>query len=148
MTPEGRDPQRKPEPGMRVAQPKSQNTGCLILVAVLVAVGTVIVLNLPKTDTSPGSARRGEHGKGSADVYCQKYVKARLKAPSTAEFPWIGAGHHIHELGGGRYRVDSHVDAQNTFGAQIRHDYVCVVNCTEGLGCVLESLTIGGQKFR
>lgn len=61
---------------------------------------------------------------GSGDVhgawaYMQLFVEEHLKSPQTADFPF-GGYQHVKDLGGGRYEVNSHVDSQNSFGAQIR----------------------------
>lgn len=56
---------------------------------------------------------------------CEKFIEAELVAPTTAEHPSGGQGYIDH--GKGRYTIDSYVDAQNSFGAQIRTKYICVV---------------------
>src|ERR1700742_1853158 len=48
----------------------------------------------------------------------QEFVRAALKAPASASFPWTD--YNIYGLGGGKLMVSSHVDAQNGFGANIR----------------------------
>jgi hypothetical protein len=49
-------------------------------------------------------------------------VKSRLRAPSTAEFPWY-SGDYVRRFGNCRFVVNSHVDAQNGFGAMIRNRF-------------------------
>lgn len=58
-----------------------------------------------------------------ARVLAQEAVRARLKAPSTANFPW---GDWQVARGGkeGQWLVRSYVDAQNALGAQIRSHFV------------------------
>ncbi len=43
-------------------------------------------------------------------------------APSSAKFPgvWDGVKSHTRYLGNQKYRIDSYVDSQNSFGAMIR----------------------------
>lgn len=56
----------------------------------------------------------------------QNMVKGQLKAPSTADFPWLyDDGVNIQALGGDQYKVSAYVDAQNSFGAMIRTKYYC-----------------------
>lgn len=55
---------------------------------------------------------------------CRDAVRARLKSPSTAQFP----GNDRVEQTGKVYRVFGSVDAQNAFGAMLREDYRCVAN--------------------
>jgi hypothetical protein len=59
-----------------------------------------------------------------AFVMSQNFVKQRLKAPSTAEFPYINdRGVQVGELPGCSFDVSAYVDAQNGFGAPIRNRY-------------------------
>ncbi|WP_229849506.1 hypothetical protein, partial [Paracoccus aerius] len=60
-----------------------------------------------------------------AAVICQNFVDANLKAPSTADHPWLDRD--IIDMGTWKYTVLSYVDAQNSFGAMIRTDYHCEV---------------------
>jgi hypothetical protein len=53
---------------------------------------------------------------------CQDFVRARLKAPSTAKFP---CEETVFDEGEGSYTVQSCVDAQNAFGAILRKQYIC-----------------------
>ena len=53
----------------------------------------------------------------------QKFVREELKAPSTAEFPdWTESNCQATQSGN-TWTVRSFVDAENSFGAQIRSDY-------------------------
>jgi hypothetical protein len=69
---------------------------------------------------------RNEFG---AQAICEQHIKDELKAPATARF-----GDEITRvnLGGGRYRIQSYVDAQNSFGALIRTKYVCDASTADG----------------
>lgn len=59
-----------------------------------------------------------------AFVMSQTFVKRALKAPSTAEFPWITDEMvSISQRPDCGFRVIAWVDAQNGFGAQIRTRY-------------------------
>lgn len=74
----------------------------------------------------------------SASVRCKGFVKERLKAPSTAEFadyrPEMAT-----DLGSGRYRIRSWVEAENSFGARLRTSYTCTVRYEDGTA-YLESI--------
>jgi hypothetical protein len=71
-----------------------------------------------------------DHPQGTlAGIVCKEYVKEHLKAPSTADFQSFWE-RDVQDLGNWRYRVSSHVDAQNSFGAQIRTTFTCEVQCT------------------
>lgn len=89
---------------------------------------------------SDGTSSSSSSGEPSADSLkygafdvCTSFVKDRLKAPSTADFPNpYSRGSDVsmipvtYEQKPG-YVVRSHVDAQNGFGAQIRSDFACTV---------------------
>lgn len=81
---------------------------------------------------------------GMAAIMCQDFVKRRLRAPATAQFPNIySADTRRQDLGQGRYRIEAYVDAQNGFGALIRNTFTCVINKTPNTDTWnLESLQI------
>ena len=60
------------------------------------------------------------------------WVRGRLRAPATADFPGIfqGRADHVTRLDGQRYRIRSYVDAQNGFGAQVRTRFTAEVEQT------------------
>ncbi len=65
-----------------------------------------------------------------AFIISQHFVKEKVKAPSTAQFPSFDF-QSIH-LGEGRYKVTSYVDAQNSFGAMIRTNYTAILKYNSG----------------
>ena len=74
-------------------------------------------------------------------------VKARLRAPASARFPTNsqGQGAHVRKIGECRFRVSSHVDSQNAFGAMLRSNYLAdVVVSPDGTRRV-ENLSISEQ---
>ncbi len=81
------------------------------------------------------------HSELEAYVVCQEFVEDRLKAPATADFPGGSFDYTTHN-GGGRYTVDAFVDSENSFGAQVRTDFVCVVQWQSGDTYRLESLDL------
>ncbi len=56
-----------------------------------------------------------------AYVMAQGFVKAMLKSPKTADFPFLDYSHR--NLGDGKWIIQSYVDSQNGFGAMIRTQY-------------------------
>lgn len=64
-----------------------------------------------------------DEGKIKAFYMSQKFVQQQLKAVSTAEFPEYSEGDVQSSTDG--YRVTSYVDAENSFGAKLRTNYVC-----------------------
>lgn len=57
----------------------------------------------------------------------QKFVKDQLKAPSTAKFAPCREPDSVMTGNGRVWKVDSWVDAQNGFGAQLRTDFTAKV---------------------
>jgi hypothetical protein len=102
----------------------------------------------PSRDSaSSGSTSSGGSysSSGSADVhgawaYMQIAVEQRLKSPKSADFPF-GGSRHVTPLGGDRYRVNSYVDATNSFGAEIRTNFTGVIKKVSG-GWQVESLSL------
>lgn len=71
-----------------------------------------------------------EGGPNLAYLGVRDQVKARLKSPSTAEFPNVlvrEKENHVRSLGNSRYQISSYVDAQNSFGARVRIPFTAEV---------------------
>lgn len=63
-------------------------------------------------------------------IVTEKFVKRRLKSPSTAEFPSMTDADITQT--GKKFEISSYVDAQNSFGAQIRKDFNITVEYAGG----------------
>ena len=73
---------------------------------------------------------------GSGDVhgawaYMQLFVEDRLNSPKSADFPF-GGSKHVIDLGHGRYEVNSYVDSDNLFGANIRTQFKGIIRKGNG----------------
>ena len=75
----------------------------------------------------------------SAWARCQGFAEGRLVSPASAEWPWDNRPYTSH-LGAGRFRVQTHVDSQNRFGAMLRKPVDCIVQKTGSNKWRLESL--------
>ena len=74
-----------------------------------------------------------------ARLRCEEAASANLKAPSTSKFaPYSET--HVLDLGNWQYRVQSYVDAENSFGAHIRTPYTCTVECNAVSSCAITKL--------
>jgi len=101
-----------------------------------VAVGLILLVllaniflwpdKMPETKTDPAPRNL----KIEAYTVCGQFVQERLKAPSSADFPWYSE--EYVSVRGETYWVSSYVDSQNSFGAKIRSHYICEV--TPGIG--------------
>ena len=77
-------------------------------------------------------------------AYMQIFVEKQLKSPKSADFPFGGGTYHTKDLGNGRYEVNSYVDSNNAFGAEIRTNFKGVIKRKDG-GWVLEYLNFGNN---
>lgn len=66
--------------------------------------------------------------KGYAWAVAEKEVKESLKAPSTANFPTYNDG--TITKSGSRFTVIGYVDAENSYGAEIRNNFVVIFEKT------------------
>lgn len=114
-------------------------TGC----AILAVLGLVVFLVSLYSDGSSSRPKKKGPPHSSLDAYvmCKQFLEDRLKAPKSADFPFESYNDVTQSLGSGRYRVRSHVDAQNSFGAMIRTDYDCTVQWVSKGRWRLEDLT-------
>ena len=100
--------------------------------------------------TPPSGGAGGASGPRTRDqvdawVDCRSFVEKGLKAPSTAQFPLSSdPGVTIVHLSNGRWSVLGFVDAQNSFGAQIREDFGCQISYS-GDNVTVHQLRIGDQ---
>lgn len=79
--------------------------------------------------SAAGCAAEPEPSKDTAIAACHRFVKERLRAPSSAQFPPDGLD---VSTAGGIYAISGAVDAQNGFGALIRGRYSCTVEWLTG----------------
>ncbi|MGH6979035.1 MAG: hypothetical protein ACRED4_07070 [Brevundimonas sp.] len=84
--------------------------------------------------------------KDSALLATQQFVRDKLRAPATAQFPTNSRdpGVSLALTGPCRWTISGHVDAQNAFGAMIRSTYTLVTTVEDDGTYRLESLWIDG----
>ena len=63
--------------------------------------------------------------KVEAKVMCEKFIKDRLKSPTSAKFS--EGIENIEYLGEKKYKYKGTVDAKNSFNASLRKNFICVV---------------------
>lgn len=98
---------------------KKTRQGCLgfiVLIALLALLAGLFSLFGPN-EPDPEAQARNE--KIEAYVAAKKFVEDRLKAPATAKFPWYNDD-FVSIRDDGNYAVTAYVDAENSFGANIR----------------------------
>lgn len=96
----------------------------------LVLVMATILLNTgcsgPSEPPAKGSLIFGAH------YVAQEFIKDTLKAPGTAKFSSFSESRVTYDASDDSYFVRGWVDAQNSFGATLRSNYICTVRNTEG----------------
>ena len=72
-----------------------------------------------------------------------QFVRAGLKSPCTADFPYSG-DHQLYTLEGkdNAWEVRGYVDSQNSFGAMIRSNFACQLEYTAEGNWILLDLKI------
>ncbi len=103
-----------------LAEQSAGDIGCLILTIVVgFVVGGWLMFG------NGGSDWQTKDDSIAAYIMMEDFVTRRLKSPTSARFPGISERQrHVTALGNGKYRIESWVDAQNAFGAQIRNRFV------------------------
>lgn len=100
----------------------------LAAVAIFIGIGATLTPDTPATKPDAKSTKPVNRlTETQAYIMSQQFVKDRLKAPATADFPWQDEA-TIRKTGPGEFLVLSYVDAQNAFGANIRNHYACKIS--------------------
>ena len=103
--------------------------GCLGIIGSSLLIGFLFALfastRPPETPETRRDSRRAENCQEiAASIYAQDFVRDRLKAPSTAEFPSYGQARRKSDANWDcKFLVLGNVDAENGFGAKIRSTY-------------------------
>lgn len=99
-------------------QPAAAKTGQGLLSLALIA-GVLMWLGSGDSSTS------SKPSETLAFIQCQDFVKERLRAPATADFPSLDRT--SWDMSDNTWVVKSYVDSQNGFGAMLRSNWHCKV---------------------
>lgn len=114
--------------GQNTAEAQNKfSIGCGAAILVIV-VATGWFFSGREEDPADKAARLERDRKTLLYVACQDAVRARLRSPSTADFPGPfteSSDEAVRMLADSSYRVASYVDAQNAFGGTVRTSYSC-----------------------
>lgn len=96
-------------------------------IVIAVVVGVLIVVGVISNNTSSDTGK----AKSSGDPYvahamCAEFTRDQLKAPASADFPEYDDPGVSVTHNGDTWTVSSFVDAENSFGADIRTSFTCV----------------------
>ena len=116
--------------------PKKSSAGGVVIILLLGLTALMYVLfevnPAAERDASgqgqPQPARAEDQGI-AAFIMCQSFAEDHLRSPRSARWP-INPRVSRRIGPGERYRVISHVDAQNAFGAEIRNTMTCEIQHT------------------
>lgn len=121
------EPKAKEAPPPQPPQPgKKTNVGARTIMAALVVCAIILPAMFNATSKAPSERDMAS----LAGIHCQEFVKTQLKAPSTADFPSLGGS--TSKIDNSTYLVRSYVDAQNSFGATIRSNWICKIQYKSG----------------
>lgn len=96
--------------------PGKKPGGCLGTVVALIAVGALISMC---DGGGSGSSAGNEYGAKDA---CHQWIKDQLKSPASADF----SGETVS--GDDPWTITGSVDAENSFGANLRKSWTCTVS--------------------
>lgn len=104
----------------------SQGTaGWINKVLVTVDPQVVAAVAVPTPAPTPTVRTVGAGEEIEAITFCRRTIEQQLKAPGTADFPWLPDS--TRYIGTDTVEIIDHVDAENSFGALIRLNYRCHV---------------------
>ena len=111
-------------------RPDGHLSGFQVLAGLAVGAGAVWFMATPGREAPADEGSSVQPTPFAAFIQCQAFVKNTLKAPASAQFPSKPLS-AIH-AGANRFVVTATVDAQNSFGAMLRSDWICQTRYTGG----------------
>lgn len=109
-------------------QTRAQKRISCLIWAVIIIFGAAFIAVICFILFGDDSSSSSSTNKFMAYSYAEDFVEKQLKSPSTAKFPKVvEKDSHITELGNNRYKINSWVDSQNSFGATIRTRFSCII---------------------
>ncbi len=123
----GRDlkPVQPTIPQQVVTVPNKNSNGVIYLLLVLGVVIFVCIAFSIMNNRDGGKTK--DDPKSNAWYTCRMFIEKYLKSPSTAKYQNYVTDGVVKDLGGSVYEMVMWVDAQNSFGAQIRSNFYCKV---------------------
>jgi hypothetical protein len=109
-----------------VLRPQDEKGWIRMIFLVLILFIVIYVATVPsESNTTTHASVTSSHivADYEAHLIAERFIKERLKAPSTADFPW--GTYRANHLPNDSWIVSSYVDAQNSFGAKLRSNWVC-----------------------
>lgn len=115
---------------------KVNKKGCMGCLPIIIFI--IVAVFILKSCVSGGSKKEDVQDMTAAIITnTQAEVNKKLKSPKSASYPWGYDQYDIKEESGAthegykRYTVKSYVDADNSFGASIRTNFVVVLEVSK-----------------
>jgi hypothetical protein len=118
-----------------VPWPQVVVVGFAIGVALTVAFTVFAIMSRPSKPKGPH-----KFDDDDAIALAQQAVLRRLKAPSTASFPWSHSEYTVAQYDSGKWRVLGYVDSQNGFGAMLRLRWTVTMRPTVEDRAIIETV--------
>lgn len=106
-------------------QPRTSKRKQWLIGGGIACVAVLLVIGAATNDNDDTGSPDGDGY--DAHAMCAEFTRDRLKAPSTADFPEYNDRGVIIRHSGNAWTVTSYVDAENSFGGNIRTHFTCVV---------------------
>jgi len=90
---------------------------------ILILIGSLVLILIIVKQFQSNSVSNNSPDEYSIIATAEEFIKQKLKSPSTAEFSSLGES-KVNQFENGECWVSGYVDAQNSFGAMIRNNYV------------------------
>ncbi len=103
---------------------------CVLIVFVIFMIGIFAStsMDIPKPRDQDQRAVSESDANVMSITLCEMRARETLKAPRSAKFPWVKKA----SFDGNLAILNSYVDAQNSFGAMIRTNYICTLRYKGG----------------
>lgn len=98
-------------------------------VAGVIALILLIVWGVNKCSGGGSNKSSKEASQNSAFQHCKQSIKKQLKAPKTADFPFMDFKWRKE---GNAYTITSYVNAENSFGAMLKSSWICTATHNGG----------------
>lgn len=115
---------------LKAHQESKNKKSKFIVVFILIILLLCLVVAILSLINDNSSNTKYDNLNSTCYYYSQRLVKEKLKSPKSAEFP--SYSNSFVTKSGDIVTVSAYVDAQNSFGATIRTDYVATIKIKNG----------------
>ncbi len=118
----------KAEKELKEEKKKKDMKNGLIGCAVLIGIVILIAIFSSGGEKKPSVSWEERDNSIGAYIMSERFVKEKLKSPSTAKFPGVlNRDGHVIKGEDNQYIINSYVDSQNSFGATVRTNFMVII---------------------